>query len=327
MVLSHANILANHKQLKARINFTPNDLVLNVLPMFHSFGFCTGTMFPVLNGLQIFLYPTPLHYAIIPEIAYEKNATVLFSTNTFLSAYGQKAHPYDFYSVRYVFAGAEKLHENTRKLWADKFGIRILEGYGATETSPVLSVNTPIDNKAGTVGRIFPAMQYKLEEISGIEDAGQLHVKGPNIMKGYLLSDNPGKLAPSKSKFGKGWYDTGDIVHIDEEGYISIRGRSKRFAKISGEMISLTAVEHLITEIWPDAHHAVVSLPDPKKGEQLILVTTQKNATSKHLFASVKGVSAINLPKKLIVVDNLALLPTGKTDYPSVTKLATEKIL
>ena len=327
VVLSHANILANHKQLKARINFTPNDLVLNVLPMFHSFGFCTGTMFPVLNGLQIFLYPTPLHYAIIPEIAYEKNATVLFSTNTFLSAYGQKAHPYDFYSVRYVFAGAEKLHENTRKLWADKFGIRILEGYGATETSPVLSVNTPIDNKAGTVGRIFPAMQCKLEEISGIEDAGQLHVKGPNIMKGYLLSDNPGKLVPPQSKFGKSWYDTGDIVHIDEEGYISIRGRSKRFAKISGEMISLTAVEHLITKVWPEAQHAVVSLPDPKKGEQLILVTTKKDATSKHLFASVKGVSAINLPKKLIVVDNLALLPTGKTDYPSVTKLATEKIL
>jgi acyl-[acyl-carrier-protein]-phospholipid O-acyltransferase/long-chain-fatty-acid--[acyl-carrier-protein] ligase len=170
-------------------------------------------------------------------------------------------------------------------------------------------------------------MQCKLEEISGIEDAGQLHVKGPNIMKGYLLSDNPGKLVPPESKFGKGWYDTGDIVHIDKEGYISIRGRSKRFAKISGEMISLTAVEHLITEVWPDAQHAVVSLPDPKKGEQLILLTTQKDATSKHLFASVKGVSAISIPKKLIVVDNLALLPTGKTDYPSVTKLAIEKIL
>lgn len=327
VVLSHSNILANHKQLVSRISFTAQDLVLNVLPMFHSFGFSVGAIFPVLNGIRTFLYPTPLHYSVIPEIAYEKNATVLFSTNTFLAAYGRKAHVYDFYNVRYVFAGAEKLQESTRELWAEKFGIRIFEGYGATETSPIVSANTPMENKAGTVGRFMPGMDHKLEPVPGIEDAGKLHVAGPNIMAGYLLSDNPGKLVPPQSIYGEGWYDTGDIVHVDQEGYISIRGRSKRFAKISGEMVSLTAVEQLTSRIWPDALHAVVSLPDAKKGEQLILVTTQKDASNSHIVSSAKGVATINLPKKILVVDQLPLLATGKTDYPAVTELAHNKLI
>jgi len=177
----------------------------------------------------------------------------------------KKAHAYDFFNMRYVVAGAEKLQETTRRLWADKFGIRILEGYGATETTPIASVNTPMDFKAGTVGRFMPSMGYKLEPVEGIEEGGRLHVSGPNIMLGYLLADNPGKLVAPKSIYGDGWYDTGDIVHVDNEGFLSIRGRSKRFAKVSGEMVSLTAVEQLATNAWPDAHHAAISLPDAKK--------------------------------------------------------------
>ena len=327
VVLSHSNILANHKQLASRISFTAQDLVLNVLPMFHSFGFSAGALFPVLNGIRTFLYPTPLHYSVIPEIAYEKNATVLFSTNTFLAAYGKKAHAYDFYNVRYVFAGAEKLQESTRELWAEKFGIRIFEGYGATETSPIVSANTPMENKTGSVGRFMPGMEHRLEPVPGIEEAGKLHVAGPNIMAGYFLSDNPGKLVPPKSIYGKGWYDTGDIVNVDKEGYISIRGRSKRFAKISGEMVSLTAVEQLTSKIWPDGQHAVVSLPDVRKGEQVILVTTQKDASSSHIIASAKGVATINLPRKIIVVDKLPVLATGKTDYPAVTECVEKKLI
>lgn len=193
----------------------------------------------------------------------------MFGTNTFFTAYAKHAHPYDFFNMRYVVAGAEKLQENTRKIWAEKFGIRILEGYGATETSPITSVNTPIYYKAGTVGRFMPAMEYKLEAIPGIDDAGQLHVKGPNIMLGYLLADNPGKLVLPESIYGKGWYDTGDIVNVDNEGFISIRGRSKRFAKVGGEMVSLTAVEQLAINAWPDAHHAAVSIVDAKKVSKL----------------------------------------------------------
>lgn len=326
VVLSHNNILANHKQLKARISFNPQDTVLNCLPMFHSFGFTVGTMLPVLNGMTTFFYPSPLHYAVIPEMAYEVNATILFGTNTFLAAYAKKAHPYDFYSLRYVVAGAEKLQESTRAAWMDKFGIRILEGYGATETAPVASVNTPMDYKQGSVGRLMPDMLYKLEPVPGIEHGGKLHLAGPNIMKGYLLPDNPGVLVPPSSLYGEGWYDTGDIVNIDEDGFVSIQGRSKRFAKVSGEMVSLTAVEQLASNAWPGALHAAVSLPDPKKGEQVILLTTQKDATPKQLAEASKGVAAINLPKKLLWVEKVPVLATGKTDYLTATTLA-EQIL
>jgi acyl-[acyl-carrier-protein]-phospholipid O-acyltransferase / long-chain-fatty-acid--[acyl-carrier-protein] ligase len=326
VVLSHANVLGNHKQLKARINFNSQDVVLNFLPMFHSFGFTVGTMLPVLNGMKVFFYPSPLHYSVIPEVAYDIAATIMFGTNTFLAAYAKKAHAYDFYNMRYVVAGAEKLQDSTRELWADKFGIRILEGYGATETAPVTSVNTPMDYKCGTVGRFMPEMHYKLEAIPGIENGGKLHVSGPNIMKGYLLPGNPGHLVPPESIYGKGWYDTGDIVEVDIDGFITIKGRSKRFAKISGEMVSLTAVEQLAAKAWPDALHAVVSLPDPKKGEQLVLLTTQKDATAKGIADAAEGVASISLPRKVFVVDAIPVLATGKTDYFATTELASQKM-
>lgn len=325
VVLSHANILANHKQLEARINFTAQDIVLNFLPMFHSFGFTVGTMLPILNGMTTFFYPSPLHYAIVPEIAYEINATIMFGTNTFLAAYAKKAHAYDFYSMRYVVAGAEKLQDSTRQIWSEKFGIRILEGYGATETAPVTSVNTPMEYKSGTVGRFMPKMEYRLEPVPGIEQGGQLHVSGPNIMLGYLLAKNPGQLVPPKSIYGDGWYDTGDIVDVDDEGFITIKGRSKRFAKVGGEMVSLTAVEQLATQAWPDAHHAAISLPDEKKGEQIILLTTQQAATSHELEAASQGVAKIALPRKILIVDKIPVLASGKTDYPAVTELALSK--
>jgi len=327
VVLSHANVLANLQQVKARIDFNPTDVVLNFLPMFHSFGFTIGTLLPIMNGMTTFLYPSPLHYAIIPEMAYEVGATIMFGTNTFLAAYAKKAHPYDFFSLRYVVAGAEKLQESTRQMWLDKFGIRILEGYGATETSPVTSVNTAMDYKAGTVGRIMPDMLYKLEPVPGIEHGGKLHVAGPNIMKGYLLPDNPGELVPPCSLYGEGWYDTGDIVDIDDEGFIKIQGRSKRFAKISGEMVSLTAVEQLASAAWPEAHHAAVGLPEAKKGEQVILLTTQRDASPKHLAEASPGVASINLPKKVFVVEKVPVLPTGKTDYIAATQLADSLLM
>jgi acyl-[acyl-carrier-protein]-phospholipid O-acyltransferase / long-chain-fatty-acid--[acyl-carrier-protein] ligase len=326
VVLSHANILANLKQLESRISFTPQDVVLNFLPMFHSFGFTVGSMLPILSGMRVFFYPTPLHFAVIPEMAYELKATIMFGTNTFLAAYAKKAHPYDFYNMRYVVAGAEKLQETTRQTWLEKFGIRILEGYGATETTPITSVNTPMYYKAGTVGRFMPSMEYQLEPIPGIQDAGQLHVKGPNIMQGYLLNDNPGKLIPPESIYGKGWYNTGDIVNVDEEGYISIRGRSKRFAKVSGEMVSLTAVEQLATNAWPSAQHAATSIPDARKGELVILLTTQKDATTQALVAASPGVAAISMPKKILVVDNIPMLATGKINYPGVSELVLNMV-
>jgi len=322
VVLSHSNILANHKQVSARINFNAQDVVLNFLPMFHSFGFTVGTLLPIMNGMTTFFYPSPLHYSVIPEVAYEIGATIIFGTNTFLAAYGNKANAYDFYNIRYVVAGAEKLNENTRQLWSDKFGIRIFEGYGATETSPVAAVNTPMHYKKGTVGRLLPNMQYQLQAIPGIEDAGQLHLYGKNIMLGYLLANNPGMLVPAKSIYGDGWYDTGDIVNIDDEGYVTIRGRSKRFAKISGEMVSLAAIEqHLIT-LWPDDEHCVVTIPDHKKGEQLILLSTRSDLSSKELMQKSPGFSSLSLPKKFFHVDALPILGAGKINYAKATEIA-----
>lgn len=324
VVLSHSNILANHQQLQARLVFSPQDVILNVLPMFHSFGFCVGTLFPLVYGMKTFFYPTPLHYSVIPEIAYDIGASILFGTNTFLAAYGGAAHVYDFYNMRYVVAGAEKLQDNTKHLWADKFGIRILEGYGATETAPVLSVNTPMDFKIGSVGKLLPGIDYQLQKVDGIDTGGQLHVKGANIMAGYLLAASPGQLQPPQSIYGKGWYDTGDIVNIDEMGFVTISGRSKRFAKISGEMVSLAAIEAYACKAWTQAQHATTAIADTKKGERIILLTTQAGATSQQLSSANPGVHSIGLPKQIITVPAIPLLGNGKVDYPAVGKLAAK---
>ncbi len=326
VVLSHANLLANLQQLATRVGFNARDTVLNVLPVFHSFGLTAGTLLPLLNGMRVFLYPSPLHYRIIPEVAYDIDATILFGTNTFLMGYGRQAHPYDFNRTRLVFAGAEKLQRDTRQLWMDKFGIRILEGYGATETAPIVSVNTPIENRIGTVGRPLPGLHCQLEPVAGITGGGKLHVSGPNVMLGYLRTDRPGVLQPPASCFGEGWYDTGDVVSIDEDGFLSIRGRVKRFAKIGGEMVSLTVIEELATALWPGYHHAALSFPDPAKGERIVLITDYPSAdrTSYLQAAQQQGYSELQCPKVIEVMKTLPLLASGKVDYPALKdKLAT----
>jgi acyl-[acyl-carrier-protein]-phospholipid O-acyltransferase/long-chain-fatty-acid--[acyl-carrier-protein] ligase len=320
VALSHANLLANRDQLVAKIDFNAGDRVLNALPLFHSFGLTAGTLTPLFSGMYAFLYPSPLHYRVIPEVAYDINATILFGTNTFLTGYAKNAHPYDFYSVRYVFAGAEKLMAETRRVWSDKFGLRILEGYGVTETSPVLSVNTPMHFRAGSVGRLLPGIRYRLEPVEGIAEGGRLHVAGPNVMNGYLLAGRPGELAPPASVFGPGWHDTGDLVEVDAEGYVFIKGRVKRFAKIGGEMVSLTAVEELAGRLWPDNLHAAASLPDPQKGERIVLLTDFAGAERALLMEHLRkeGYGEIYLPKTVYAVEAMPILATGKIDYQGV---------
>ncbi|MCU7801340.1 MAG: AMP-binding protein, partial [gamma proteobacterium symbiont of Lucinoma myriamae] len=321
VVLSHKNIISNAIQLGTKIDFNKNDVILNALPLFHSFGLSTATLVALLNGMKVFLYPSPLHYRIIPEVAYDINATMLFGTNTFLKGYAKFAHNYDFYSIRYVFSGAEAVQKETASLYAEKFGLRILEGYGATETSPVISMNTPIEYQTGSVGTILPGMEYQLKSVPGIEQGGQLFVKGPNIMKGYFRNENPGVLEPTESEFGALWYDTGDI---DADGFIHIKGRVKRFAKIGGEMVSLSMVEEMAAQCWPDDLHAVVSIPDSSKGEQLVLLTTRQDAQRKDLsvFAKENAIAELNVPKKIKLVEKLPLLGTGKTDYQTAKEVA-----
>lgn len=324
VVLSHQNLVSNIHQLTSRIDFNAQDIALNALPLFHSFGLTAGMLLPLTCGVRVFLYPSPLHYRVVPEIAYEINATIMFGTNTFLSGYARFADPYDFYSLRYVFAGAEKLQEEVRRTWSDKFGVRIFEGYGATETSPVIAGNTPLANRPGSVGKLMPGMDYRLIKLAGLANGQKLQVRGPNVMLGYLLNDQPGVMVPPSSDLGDGWYDTGDIVTMDEDGFITICGRAKRFAKVAGEMVSLTAVEVLASHTWPDAIHAAVTIPDNRKGEQVLLYTTCADANRADLLQRAKqdGVGEIALPRQVIPIVDMPVLGTGKTDYVAVQQLA-----
>jgi len=330
VVLSHSNLLANGIQMSTRVDFNAQDKILNALPLFHSFGLTAGTLIPLISGMKVFLYPSPLHYRIIPEVAYDIGATIMFGTNTFLNNYGRFAHPYDFYSLRYVFAGAEKLQGSTRQLWNDKFGVRVFEGYGATETSPALSTNTAMDNRKGTVGRLLPGIEYRLDAVPGVNEGGRLSVKGPNVMLGYLLHENADsdeiRIVPPKTENGLGWYDTGDIVKFDEDGFITILGRAKRFAKIAGEMVSLTAVEEFLAQTWPDKHHAIVAKPDARKGEQLVLVTEQQELTRKILADKMKanGINELSIPRTVHVIKKLPLLGSGKSDYVAINKFVED---
>lgn len=327
VVLSHRNLLANYAQVRCHIYFNPSEIVFNCLPLFHSFGLNAGFLMPLFGGARIFLYPTPLHYRIIPELIYELQATIFFATNTFLKTYARYAHPYDFNSLKFVVAGAEKLHEDTTALWMNKYGIRIMQGYGVTEASPVISINHLMSNKMGTVGTIVPSMEYYIKPVAGITRGGHLVVKGPNVMQGYLFHDYPGKLHPPSTERGAGWYDTGDIVDIDEKGFMTILGRAKRFAKIAGEIISLSAVEELASLTWPNINHAAAVVVDERKGERIILVTEKKDAARKQLQQTAKAhqISEITIPKTVKVVDKIPVLGTGKIDYINLKRLIDEK--
>jgi acyl-[acyl-carrier-protein]-phospholipid O-acyltransferase/long-chain-fatty-acid--[acyl-carrier-protein] ligase len=324
VVLSHRNILANAAQAAARIDFGRTDKVFNVLPVFHSFGLTVGMILPLVSGVRLYLYPSPLHYRTIPELVYGINATIMFGTDTFLNGYARAAHPYDFRSLRYILAGAEPVKESTRRTYMEKFGLRILEGYGVTETAPVLAINTPMFNRFGTVGRLMPGMTARLDPVPGVEEGGRLYVKGPNVMLGYLRAENPGVLEPPE----EGWHDTGDIVTIDAQGFVTIKGRAKRFAKIGGEMISLAAVETLAAELWPDVPSAVAAAPDPRKGERLVLVTQKRDARRADFqaYAKQKGASELMIPAEVLVVDKVPMLGSGKLDYVGVANLVREHL-
>lgn len=332
VVLSHRALLANIGQIRAVVDFSVDDKILNALPLFHSFGLTAGGLLPVLCGANVFLYPSPLHYRVIPELAYDRGCTVLLGTSTFLGNYAKYAHPYDFYRLRYVIAGAEKLSDPVRELWFDKFGLRIFEGYGATETAPVMAVNTPMAYRRGTVGQMLPGQQTRLVAVPGIDAAngrrGMLHVRGPNLMSGYLRHDRPGVLQPPASEVGPGWYETGDVVEFDDDAFVKIVGRVKRFAKVAGEMVSLEVVEKIAAAASTTGQHAATSRPDPAKGEALVLFTTDHNLQRDALVAAAKGLGASELavPRIITLVTALPLLGTGKLDYVTLKQWATAEV-
>jgi len=366
--LTHRNLLANIRQMLLMVDLLETDRFLNALPMFHCFGLSIGLLLPLVQGTFVFLYVSPLHYRIVPAVFYNLDCTVFFGTNTFLAGYGRKGHPYDFRTLRYVFCGGEKLQDATATLWMRKFGARILEGYGATECSPCLTVNPPMRPRYGSAGQFLPDIEHRLEPVQGLDSAhgtnlvehpahypteseshdgetaaghpalpseapirlasrapsptGRLFVRGPNIMRGYVNPD-----ANSYFQALDGWYDTGDIARVDDEGYVFILGRLKRFAKISGEMVSLTALEEALANAFP--HYgakclvAVIARPDESKGEKLVAVTNERRLKLEEVRQALRahGFSNLAVPRELKLLREIPLLGTGKIHHRLLEKM------
>lgn len=320
-MLSHANLLANVEQVRDHINLLPTDVLFNPMPTFHCFGLTGGVLLPLGLGIPAICHPTPLQAKTIVKRVAETKATILFATDTFINQYSRAADKDDLSTLRFS-VWCRTREGRDRAALRKKFDLEIVEGYGLTEAAPVFSVNQPDNNKPGTVGQLLPGCEAKLIPVDGIEDGGQLHIKGPNIMRGYIRPSAPLVLEEPEN----GWHDTGDIVAIDDEGFLRIRGRVKRFAKLGGEMVSLAVVENCANSLWPDYMHAAVAMPDKRKGEQILLLTDYEKADRADLVAFAKnhGVTELAIPKKIIKVEEIPVLGTGKTDYGTVQKLANE---
>jgi acyl-[acyl-carrier-protein]-phospholipid O-acyltransferase/long-chain-fatty-acid--[acyl-carrier-protein] ligase len=320
VVLSHANIVANAAQIWSHAHgmLSSDDIAMNPLPVFHSFGLTAGTMLGLLNGMKVVLYPSPLHYKQVPKLIHETKASLLFATDTFLVGYGRAAEQEELASLRLVVTGAEKVKDTTRELWAP-VGTTILEGYGCTECAPVLSCNTPDRNRPGTVGPLLPGVEARLDPVEGIHEGGKLVVRGPNVMLGYMLAGAPGRIQPPAD----GWYDTGDIVDLSADGFVTIKGRAKRFAKLGGEMVSLAAVETVASDLWPGATHVGVTLPDKRKGEQIVLVTDKPDADRQDFlaYAKAQGIPELYVPRAILVIGAIPVLGSGKIDYAGTAEM------
>jgi acyl-[acyl-carrier-protein]-phospholipid O-acyltransferase/long-chain-fatty-acid--[acyl-carrier-protein] ligase len=324
VVLSHRAIVSNVVQIRTAIEFSPDDKILNPLPLYHAYSFTAGMVLPLITGTKLHLYISPLHYRAIPELVYRNDCTVLFGTGTFLSYYAAYANPIDFSRLRYVISGGEKLASEVARVWVEKFGLRILEGYGCTECAPVISLATPSAYRCGTVGRFLPGIEHRVEPVKGIEKGGVLHLRGPNLMLGHYLQDQPGVVEPCRSAIGPGWYDTGDIVEVDDDGFVIVHGRMRRFAKIAGEMVSLDHIEQVARAASPGHFHAAVLTVEEYGGESTVLFTTDPALDRIMLQKAARALGSRDLAvaRQIMRVRELPVLRSGKTDYVRLGKMA-----
>jgi len=338
VMLSHHNILSNVEAIGQVIQFTPRDRIMGILPLFHSFGFTASLWLPLLAGFGAVYHPNPTDAKTIGETVQKYRATLLISTPTFFVSYWRRCTKEEFASLRYLIAGAEKLREQIAKGFQEKFGLTILEGYGCTELAPVVAVNTPdvvdgkdkqIGHKPGTVGHPIPGVAAKVIDPDtgqplGPEQEGLLLIKGPNVMLGYLNQENL-----TDQVLRRGWYVTGDIARIDEDGFIRITDRLSRFSKIGGEMVPHVKIEETINEVLGSAASAVTALPDPQRGEKLVAFYSQNGISRDELWSKLNQTDLPKLwiPKRenLHCIDAIPILGSGKADLKKLQALALEK--
>ncbi len=325
--LSHRNILHNIDGIHQLVHLDHNDVFLSILPVFHVFGLVTQFWLPVLMGATLVTYPNPLEYRTVSDLVKQYRATFMAATPSFLHGYLAKSDPGDYSSMKLAIAGADKLPDKIFEGFLTKHNISIFEGYGTTETSPVISVNYPGHQKKGSIGQIFPNVQVRIvdintEKILGTNQEGKILVKGDNVMVGYL-----GDLEETSLRIRNGWYETGDIGLIDDDGYLWHKGRLKRFVKVGGEMVSLVKVEEILTKFLPeDVICCVVDVPHPTKGADVVAAVTTGNFDQHAVMKKLKKeLPSIAIPKVFEVIEDIPMMASGKVNFREVEKICRSK--
>jgi len=325
--LTHRNIGSNMMAAFDHLKLSSEDIMMATLPLFHVFGQSINFWLPMIKGMTAVTYANPLDYKKIPNIIREDKPTIMAATPIFFAGYLRESMPGDFASLRLMIAGADKVLDWLREGFQKKHGIILLEGYGTTETSPVISVNTPETNRPGSIGKELPGAQVKITDIDTGEELstdqeGKILVKGDLVMKGYFDD-----IEETSLRIKDGWYDTGDMGVIDEDGFLWHRGRLKRFVKIGGEMISLVKVESVLEEILPDGVGCcVVEIPDPLKGARLAAAVTEKVNDKEMIKKLAAKLPSIAIPNQFIVFDELPKMGSGKIDFRTITEMVRKKL-
>jgi acyl-[acyl-carrier-protein]-phospholipid O-acyltransferase / long-chain-fatty-acid--[acyl-carrier-protein] ligase len=325
--LTHRNIASNIENFGAYIDISESDILLANLVFFHVFGLTVNLWVSFYYGMTMVSYANPLDFQTISTIAREEKPTIMVGTPSFFWGYLHKSEPGDFRSLRLMVAGADKCPDTLREGYLTKHGVTLLEGYGATETSPVISVNSHQYNRPGSTGKVIPGVQVKIENFeTGVEcktrEVGKILVKGDSVMKGYY--DDPELTA---DVLVNGWYNTGDMGYFDEDGYLWHAGRFKRFAKIGGEMVSLVRVENTLEKYLPiGVSCCVVEVSDEKKGAAIIATVSIDVNKTEILKKMGNELPNIALPKHFLVLEELPMMSTGKIDFRSVTRIVQDII-
>jgi len=324
--LTQRNILSNIDSFSDMMEIHDMDKLLAILPYFHVFGLTINLWTPICLGMTSITYANPLDFKIIARLIREYKPQMVVGTPVFMEGYLRQSRPGDFDSVELAVTGADKCPDSLREKFRAKHGIDIIEGYGTTETSPVISANPRHSNRPGSIGVPIPGVEIRIEHIESGEicpacETGRILVRGENVMKGYLNN-----VEETHMRLKNGWYDTGDLGYLDEDGYLWHKGRLKRFVKIAGEMISLVAVEDALDQVTPEeVECCAVELPDARRGARIVAITSEKvdsNEITQRLGDSLPNLA---LPKQFLVVKEFPRMGSGKTDFRSLTDLVRKQ--